>query len=66
MEHVEQPPLFIESAADGQRLREQIRSERDQTKRYYAKLVADIKETLRAADKALAGMPPPRVNDGRV
>ncbi len=57
MEHFEFP-ILIKSTTDGERLREQIRHEREQIKRRHAGLVADIKATLDKADRALAHMVP--------
>ncbi len=53
MQHLE-IPIFIKSATDGERLREQIRQEREQVKRDHARFVAEIEATLREAETTLA------------
>ncbi len=57
MEHV-QFPILIKSGTDGEHLREQIRREREQTRRHHAELFAEVEATLRDADRILAHIAP--------
>jgi hypothetical protein len=50
-------PILIKSSTDGMRLREEIREEREHSRRYHAKLMADVAATLREADEVLARTP---------
>ena len=53
MEHLPYP-LLIKSTTDGQRLREQIRREREEDWRKAAEIIAKSKEVLKLADLILA------------